>query len=88
MILKNILRHKCTFINDWNDSQITPSVFRLYGKRLPAKESSNDYINNVKQQLTPDVYFERGSEDTQKPHDSHQAWSIATNFTEIIIDNE
>ena len=84
---QNILRHKCTFVNDWNDPQITPSVFRLYGKKLPAKESSNDYINNVKQQLNTDEYFERRSEDTQKPHDSHQAWSIATTSTEIILDN-
>ena len=47
----------------------------------------NDYINNVKQQLTLDEYFERRSEDPQKPHDSHQAWSITATSTEIILDN-
>jgi hypothetical protein len=33
-----------TFIDNWNDEQITPSTYRLYGRRVPAKEAARQFI--------------------------------------------
>jgi hypothetical protein len=33
-----------TFIDNWNDEQITPSTYRLYGRRVPAKEATRQFI--------------------------------------------
>lgn len=33
-----------TFIDNWNDEQITPSTYRLYGRRIPAKEAARQFI--------------------------------------------
>ena len=64
-----LIKENCTFVNNWNSPQICPGVFRLYGKKYPAKQASNEYISSVKSQLRNNQYEERISEDTQKRND-------------------
>ena len=86
--LSTLLRNNCTYVNSWSDRRITPDAFRLYGKKFPAKQASNDYINSVKQQLNNSDYIECVAEDIEKPHDSHQEWIPATERTKNLLDNQ
>ena len=31
---ENMLLETCTFVKDWNDEIITPTIYRLYGKQF------------------------------------------------------
>eukprot|EP00957_Ditylum_brightwellii_P089253 6796714-Ditylum_brightwellii.AAC.1 len=35
-----LVSENCAFVENWNDEAITPSTYRLYGKRVPAKEAA------------------------------------------------
>ena len=40
-----------TFVDDWNDPIITPDIFRIFSKKLPARHAVDAYISQVKAQL-------------------------------------
>ena len=86
--LSQLIKDNCTFVDSWNSPEICPGVFRLYGKKYPAKKASKEYIESVKAQLSVGEYRERKSEDIQKRNDSHQEWALATEHTMSILDNQ
>ena len=49
---KSLLRSTCTFVSSWSSEEITPSTYRLYGKKFPAKEATRQYVDNVRQSIT------------------------------------
>ena len=53
----------CTFVESWNDELITPTTYRLYGKKYPARQASEQFINQVRSQLNHDEVRERASVD-------------------------
>ena len=40
-----------TFVDDWDDSQITPVTMRLYSKKVPAREASEKLADRVRGQI-------------------------------------
>ena len=86
--LAELIKSNCTFVNSWNSPEICPGVFRLYGKKYPAKQASHEYITSVKMQLNQEEYVERISEDIQKRNDSHQEWCQASEHTMSTLDNQ
>jgi hypothetical protein len=53
-----------TFIDNWNDEQITPSTYRLYGRRVPAKEAARQFIERVRRSFEPNQLLrEKKAED-------------------------
>jgi hypothetical protein len=40
-----LLSNKFTHVDSWNDPLITPDVYRIFSKKLPAKESVEKYIS-------------------------------------------
>ena len=38
-----------SFVDSWNDPQITPDTFRIYARNIPAKEESRNFIHSVEQ---------------------------------------
>jgi hypothetical protein len=54
-----LLSNKFTHVDSWSDPLITPDVYRIFSKKLPAKESVEKYISQVKHQLNSDQYCER-----------------------------
>ena len=53
-----------TFVDNWNDEQITPSTYRLYGRRVPAKEAARQFIERVRRSFEPNQLLrEKKAED-------------------------
>jgi hypothetical protein len=40
-----LLSNKFTHVDSWNHALITPDVYRIFSKKLPAKESVEKYIS-------------------------------------------
>ena len=74
------------FIDDWNDPIITPDIFRIFSKKLPARHAVDAYISQVKAQLLYNEYIERKSVDTQKQRSSLSEWSAANETTSNSLD--
>jgi hypothetical protein len=60
-----LLSNKFTHVDSWNDPLITPDMYRIFSKKLQAKESVEKYISQLKHQLNSDKYCERKSVDVQ-----------------------
>ena len=74
------------FADDWNDPIITPDIFRIFSKKLPARHAVDAYISQVKAQLLYNEYIERKSVDTQKQRSSLSEWSAANETTSNSLD--
>ena len=73
-------------MDSWNDPLITPDVYRIFSKKLPAKESVEKYISQVKHQLNSDQYCERKSVDVQNRVSSLTEWVVASEGTRAKLD--
>ena len=85
---KKLVGSCCTFVPNWNSSLITPEVHRIYGKKKPAKQASQEYINQVKAHLHVSEYVESTSIDVQLTYNSHEEWQPATSITSDILDHK
>ena len=83
---KELIANSFTHVNDWRNELITPDVFRVFSKKLPAKESIEEYIDQVKYQLQPHQYIEQESYDTQNRVSSLSDWIPATQNTRLKLD--
>ena len=45
---KTLLSNTCTFVPSWTSPEITPSTYRLYGKKFPAKEATRQFVEAVR----------------------------------------
>ena len=75
---KSTLRTTCSFVQNWSSPEITPSTVRFYAKRLPAREATKEFIQNVKNNDNHIQWRERFAEDVQKQSSSREDWTIAT----------
>ena len=78
---KSLLSTCCTFVSSWDSHEITPDVHRIYGKKHPAREASDTYVNQVKSHLNISDYVEVKSQDVQLSYNSHEEWQTATERT-------
>ena len=85
---ESLLSSTCTFVDSWSDPEITPTTFRLYGKKYPARESSRKYIEQVSSQLCESDIRKRIAEDIQNPQQSHQEWQVANELTTNVLDHK
>ena len=85
---KELLLNTCTFVDNWDSDAISPNTYRLYGKKLPARQECAKYVEQVKHQLHTHQYQEIMSEDIQNPQLSHQEWSTATELTRNSLDHQ
>ena len=67
---KTLVSTSFTFVDDWNDPIITPDIFQIFSKKLPARHAVEAYISQVKAQLSYNEYIKIKSVDTQKPKSS------------------
>ena len=68
---KSLLRTTCTFVTTWSPNEITPSTYRLYSKKFPAKEATRQFVNNVRQLISAGNLKERKADDVEKSRYSH-----------------
>ena len=66
-----------TFIERWDDDRILPSTMRLYSKRVPAREASQQFVERVERQINIQDRLEKIAEDVVKSRFSHQDWTPA-----------
>ena len=85
---ENLLSSTCTFVSSWDDDRITPSTYRLYGKRMPAKEATDSYIHQVKNQLEENMVNERVSVDIMMAHGTQSGWTDAPETTSNYLDRK
>ena len=84
----NLASDTFTFVPSWNHEIITPDVFRIFLKKIPAQACMANYIDQVCQRLTPEEYIMRSSEDTQKRITSQSEWINASNYTQKILNKK
>ena len=82
---KNLLLNTCTFVPTWSSNKITPSTYRLYSKKFPAKEATRQFVNNVRQSIAPNELREKKADDVEKSRYSHGEWLRASEHTQIIL---
>ena len=85
---KHLLSSTCTFVDSWCNDIITPTTYRLYGKKYPARKASEEYVCQVKSQLSRRQFRERRSEDSQNPQQSHQEWQPENDTTSNSLDHK
>ena len=67
-----------TFVEDWTPDKITPSTYRLYGKRDPAKEAAKQFVERVQRSIPAHQLRDKKSDDIEKSRYSHQEWNRAS----------
>jgi hypothetical protein len=80
-LVRLLVSENFTFIDNWNDEQITPSTYRLYGRRVPAKEAARQFIERVRRSFEPNQLREKKAEDVQKHRRIHREWAPASEST-------
>ena len=85
---KALLSSSCTFVDNWNDDIISPTTYRLYGKKYPARKASEKYIEQVRSRLGRDDVRESEAKDIQNPQQSHQEWQDANEMTSSALDHK
>ena len=75
---RNLISETCTFVDNWNSLEITPSTYRLYGKRLPANDATKQFVDNVRLSIPADQLLEKQSNDVEKNRYSHCDWEPAS----------
>ena len=75
-----------TFVDSWDDPEITPETFRIYAKNVPAKEASRNLIYSVKIIHSKTNINQRKSIDLEWWMYSHQERSPASINTCTFLD--
>ncbi len=82
-----VVSENFTFIDNWNDEQITSSTYRLYGRRVPpAKEAARQFIERVRRSFEPNQLREKKAEDVQKHRRIHREWAPASESTSATLE--
>jgi hypothetical protein len=55
-----------TFVQDWSSPLITPDTFRLYSKKVPAKEAARQFVERVERHVVPSELVSREAHDVEK----------------------
>lgn len=85
---KELISSTCTFVDNWNHEIITPTTYRLYGKKYPARKAIQEYIDQVQSKLSVNEMRIVKSKDMQTPQLSHQEWTQATESTSNGLDQK
>ena len=82
---KRLLSETCTFVLTWNDPEITPSTYRLYGKKFPAKEATRQFVDSVRQTILANDICLKIADDVEKSRYSHGEWLRASETTQNFL---
>ncbi len=85
---KDLLLSTCTFVDNWDDDIISPTTYRLYGKKYPARKACQEYIDQVIAQFSEEDMRTCTSNDMQTPQQSHQEWQTANELTMSGLDHK
>eukprot|EP00957_Ditylum_brightwellii_P112261 8559092-Ditylum_brightwellii.AAC.1 len=77
-----------TFVDSWDDAEITPDTFRIYARNVPAKEALYNFIQSVEQIYAQVDINKRKCINLHQHMYSHQEWTTAnvkTSYKEVAI---
>ena len=77
-----------TFVENWDDDRITPTTMRLYSKRIPAREASQQFVAGVMRDVHESVRITCTSEDCQKNRHSRIEWGEASERLSIALEQK
>ena len=63
---KNLVSENLAFVNDWISKKITSLTYRLYGKKISAKEVGNKLVQHVQKYTHSNNLREIKSKDIDK----------------------
>lgn len=75
-----------SFVDDWTDVLITPDTYRLYSKKVPAKEAARDFVDRIRRSIAPANLCESHANDVEKSRYSHLEWGSASESTSIRLE--
>ena len=84
---KHLVESTCSFAPTWDDQIITPNTFRLYGKRVPAKEASQRYMQQIRRRLAQEDIVECKASDIMRTASSHHEWVRANSHVSKKLDS-
>jgi predicted GIY-YIG superfamily endonuclease/molybdopterin converting factor small subunit len=76
-----LISNHFTFCQDWLSPLITPDTFRLYSKRVPAKEAARQFVERVERHVQPSELLFASANDVEKARYSHSEWRPASQAT-------
>ena len=85
---KTLLSNTCTFVPSWTSPEITPSTYRLYGKKFPAKEATRQFVDGVRRSINQSNLREKDADDVEKSRYSHGEWLSASEQTKSTLNQK
>ena len=76
-----------TFVNSWSSPLIKADAFRLYGKRVPAREVTMDFDRRIQNAFSPSYVRQTRAVDVVKSKDSVREWTRASQLQIQEIDH-
>ena len=74
----SLISENCTFVDSWDSPVINERTYRLYSKKVPAKEALKQYAERVKRCFDRANYVTSLASDVQKSRFSHCEWYTAS----------
>ena len=85
---KSLLRNVPTYVPNWSSPEITPDTYWLYGRKIPANDTTRNLIENIRSNITSDQLREKASVDKERIRFSHSEWIIASAETSRKLDKK
>ena len=86
--LRDPLHDVPRYIDACTSPFITSDTCRLYGRRSPASEATQSFIQYIRSDVPPDFFREKRAIDTQRLRLSHSEWSQAQQETSKKLDKK
>ena len=78
---KELLRNMPTYVTDWSSPDITPDIYRLYGRKTPANGTKRNLIQTIRSNIPPEQLREKLAVDRERIRFSHNEWAITSEET-------
>jgi hypothetical protein len=86
--LRVLLRNVPTYVPTWTSPQISTDTYRLYGRRTPANEATQIFVDTIRANIQNEVLREKAAVDTQRLRLSHIEWASASLDTSKKLDRK
>ena len=84
----NLCSENLTFLDSWDHPSIHPSTIRLYSKKVPVQEATEQFVTRVKRHHSNSELRERISDDVERYRYSVQEWSTARDVVSSQLDRK
>ena len=86
--LRVLLHNVPTYVPTWTSPQISTDTYRLYGRRTPANEATQSFVDTIRANIPNEELREKAAVDTQRLRLSHIEWASASLDTSKKLDRK